>query len=197
MGGLNAVAAIATVVGTALALGGALWQWAFRPLNERIDGVQGSLTEALGTLHSLEGAMDSTEAQVGGLTEALAPLLAERYAGDPAKMAAVLATFNGTWRGVAAWEHKRHNPLTEAELQRFDSYREKLFDRHQQLNPQEWADFHAMLEKMNHEQQKPPDLAKLFVLSAIIGAVAGIIYGSATRPDAEGGPQQRTDQSKP
>lgn len=39
--------------------------------------------------------------------------------------------------------------------------------------------------KMDQEKPKPPGLAALFVLSAILGALAGAVYSASTRKPAE------------
>ena len=151
-----------------------LWRWAFGPLRAEV--------HHLGTrLANMETAVGEASGQVGGMTRVLVPLLADHDAGDPAKVVDLLGTFNGTWRAVSGWERERRNPLTDEELTRFETYREKVFDKRALLTPAEWADFNAMLEKMNRETPKPPGLPALFIFSAVLGALAGIVIATASK----------------
>ena len=54
MAGLNAAADIATVVGTAFALGAALWGGALRPLNKKVARIDGAIDQIKGKMGTLE-----------------------------------------------------------------------------------------------------------------------------------------------
>ena len=168
---------VATIVAVAVGIG-TLWRWAFGPLRRAVTAVGQDVRLLANRVDTLEVARRDVGEQVGGLTRALVRLLADRYTGQPEKVAELLGTFHGTWRGVVGHEQAQHNPLTLEELARFEAYRTKFYERGQALTRAEWSDFHGMLEKMNDDRPKPPGLAALFVLSAILAALAGTAVGA-------------------
>lgn len=94
MAGLSALADIATIVGTGFAVGAALWAAALRPLNEKVVRIDGAVAAIRGKVDKLETDMAHVSGQVEAVTDAVVPLLADHYAGDPQKVAGLLSAFH-------------------------------------------------------------------------------------------------------
>ncbi len=165
-------AAVAVAVGIAT-----MWRWALRPLQREV-------ARLAHRVRALEEVTEQMGGQVRGVTQALVPVLAERYAGNSRAVADLLASFNGTWDRVAGWEEQQRNPLTDAELARFLAYRARIFADRRTLSPEQCADLEALLEKMDQDRPRPPGLGALFVLSAILRTLAQEPDG-ALAPGAE------------
>ncbi len=178
---MSATAALESLlVALVLGLGALVWR-----LRDTVGGLTENMrkmvrSEVERATAPVQGDLRDVARQVVGLTRAVVPLVAQHYAQRPADLAAMLSDFNGTWSGVSHWESERLNPLTQEELERFEGYRVKFFERHVPLTQEEVTDFSAMLDKMQRDQARPPDLAALFVLAAILGAVAAL---RITRPE--------------
>ena len=129
-----------------------------------------------GEVREVRVALEDTAAQVrsgiGPVVAILGALHAAKVITDEG-LVGILGVYNTAWQGTWRWEREHGNPLTADELARFEAYRVQFFDKRQRLTREQVADFQRMLETMDAEKPKSPDLPMLFVLALILAAVAG------------------------
>ena len=135
----------------------------------------------------LDTANTRTVRQDRTIRAVLAGLVQQATARNREAWIALLAGFEPSFDAIIRTEEVQRNPLTAGELDRLKSYRDKLTRRGEILTAVEAQDFTAIINKLDHDQPKNPDLGPLIFLAAmILGMVAGAASGGGTGPNPSG-----------